>query len=170
MVNGKEHTLSIVGKNGVEWTEDMINAPDLYNQETEQVEMDEETFAYWAKEIEAQEKIDALVDTLTPDLETEIAAIIRDYAEDRETALAALELLSDQAENEANANQAADAVRINIKSAREAAGISQTELANRIGTTRQQIGKYETGEQDMTVARLFQIAAALGVEPDTLIK
>ena len=57
----------------------------------------------------------------------------------------------------------------NIKAAREAAGISQTELAERIGTTRQQIGKYETGEQDMTLKRLVQIAAALGIEPDTLI-
>ena len=58
----------------------------------------------------------------------------------------------------------------NIKDAREAAGISQAELAERIGTTRQQIGKYETGEQDMTVARLVQIATALGVEPDRLIE
>lgn len=48
--------------------------------------------------------------------------------------------------------------------------LSQTELAERIGTTRQQIGKYETDTQDMTVARLFQIAAALGVEPDALVK
>jgi transcriptional regulator with XRE-family HTH domain len=58
----------------------------------------------------------------------------------------------------------------NIKSARERAGISQTELAERIGTTRQQIGKYEAGSQDMTVARMLRIASALGVEPDTLIK
>ena len=57
----------------------------------------------------------------------------------------------------------------NIKAAREAAGISQTELAKRIGTTRQQIGKYETGEQDMTLKRLVQIATALCIEPDTLI-
>ena len=57
----------------------------------------------------------------------------------------------------------------NIKAAREAAGISQTELAKRIGTTRQQIGKYETDKQDMTLNRLVQIASALGVEPDTLI-
>ena len=56
----------------------------------------------------------------------------------------------------------------NIKAARGAAGISQTELAERIGTTRQQIGKYEAGTQDMTLNRLFQIASALGVEPDTL--
>jgi transcriptional regulator with XRE-family HTH domain len=58
----------------------------------------------------------------------------------------------------------------NIKAARERAGISQTELAERIGTTRQQIGKYETGTQDMTVERMLRIAAALGVEPNTLIK
>ena len=57
----------------------------------------------------------------------------------------------------------------NIKAAREAAGISQTELAKRIGTTRQQIGKYETDKQDMTLKRLFQIATALCIEPDTLI-
>jgi transcriptional regulator with XRE-family HTH domain len=58
----------------------------------------------------------------------------------------------------------------NIKAARERAGISQTELAERIGTTRQQIGKYETGTQDMTVERMLRIAAALGVEPVTLVK
>lgn len=57
----------------------------------------------------------------------------------------------------------------NIKAAREAAGISQTELAKRIGTTRQQVSKYEADKQDMTLKRLVQIAAALGVEPDTLI-
>lgn len=57
----------------------------------------------------------------------------------------------------------------NIKAARERAGISQTELAERIGTTRQQIGKYETDKQDMTVARMLRIAAALGVEPNTLV-
>ena len=57
----------------------------------------------------------------------------------------------------------------NIKAAREAAGISQTELAERIGTTRQQIGKYESGNQDMTLNRLVQIAVALGVDPDELI-
>ena len=57
----------------------------------------------------------------------------------------------------------------NIKAAREAAGISQTELAERIGTTRQQIGKYETDTQDMTLNRLVQIAVALGVDPDELI-
>lgn len=57
-----------------------------------------------------------------------------------------------------------------IKAARERAGISQTELAERIGTTRQQIGKYENGSQDMTVARMLRIAAALGVEPETLVK
>jgi transcriptional regulator with XRE-family HTH domain len=58
----------------------------------------------------------------------------------------------------------------NIKAAREKAGISQTELAERIGTTRQQIGKYEQDKQDMTVARMLRIAAALGIDPSTLVK
>lgn len=58
----------------------------------------------------------------------------------------------------------------NIKAARERAGISQAELAERIGTTRQQIGKYENGSQDMTVARMLRIAAALGIDPSILVK
>ena len=58
----------------------------------------------------------------------------------------------------------------NVRAAREAAGLSQSDLAEQIGTTRQQIGKYETDTQDMTLKRLFQIAAALGITPETLVK
>ena len=58
----------------------------------------------------------------------------------------------------------------NIAEAREAAKLTQTVLASRIGTSQSQIGKYERGEQDMTMARFIEIAEALGVSPDTLFK
>ena len=57
-----------------------------------------------------------------------------------------------------------------IREARLAAGMSQTALADAIGSTQSQIGKYERGEQDLTVSRLLDIAEALGVEADDLVK
>jgi len=56
-----------------------------------------------------------------------------------------------------------------IRKAREAIGISQSELAIRAGTVQRQIAKYESGKQDPTVTRLTAIAKALGVSPGSLL-
>jgi len=58
-----------------------------------------------------------------------------------------------------------------IRSARELAGMTQKELAKSPGvnSSSQQIGKYELGHQDMTIAKLYRIAAALKVEPRSLL-
>jgi transcriptional regulator with XRE-family HTH domain len=56
-----------------------------------------------------------------------------------------------------------------LRAVREAAGVSQVELAERVGTTQPQIWKYETGAQVMNVARLYAIAGALGVAPYRLL-
>lgn len=57
-----------------------------------------------------------------------------------------------------------------IRVARLQAGMSQTALADAIGSTQSQIGKYERGEQDLTVSRLLDIAEAIGVAPEGLVK
>lgn len=53
-----------------------------------------------------------------------------------------------------------------IRSRRRLLGLNQSELARRIGVTFQQVHKYETGQSAVTAARLFAIAAALGVTFD----
>lgn len=42
-------------------------------------------------------------------------------------------------------------------------GLSQEELAGRIGISFQQLQKYETGENRISAARLFRLAGALDV-------
>ena len=55
-----------------------------------------------------------------------------------------------------------------IRNARLNAGLTQAELANRIGTNQHTISLYENDQQDMGVRRLFEIAKALGVLPVSL--
>lgn len=46
---------------------------------------------------------------------------------------------------------------------RKAAGLSQMELAERVGISYQQIQKYEKGVSEISVSRLSQIAQALNI-------
>jgi len=48
-----------------------------------------------------------------------------------------------------------------IKSARLTAGLTQEELASKIGTSFQQLQKYESGRNRISASRLFDLAAAL---------
>lgn len=48
-------------------------------------------------------------------------------------------------------------------------GLSQSELAERISVTYQQVQKYERGESHFPVARLIHIAEALSVDVQTLV-
>lgn len=57
-----------------------------------------------------------------------------------------------------------------IGKAREDKKMSQSELAERINASLPQIMKYERGEQDMAIARLFDIAAVLGVPVSELLQ
>ena len=52
-----------------------------------------------------------------------------------------------------------------IAARRQALGLSQTGLAERVGVSFQQIQKYETGVNRISASRLHQIAMALGTEP-----
>jgi transcriptional regulator with XRE-family HTH domain len=57
-----------------------------------------------------------------------------------------------------------------IGKAREDKGMSQSELAERVNASLPQIMKYEHGEQDMAIARLFDIAAVLGLPVSELLQ
>ena len=56
-----------------------------------------------------------------------------------------------------------------IRAAREAAGVTQAELAKILGTAQSQIVRYETGQQEPTVSRLQAIAKALKIKPSKLL-
>lgn len=56
-----------------------------------------------------------------------------------------------------------------IKHHRKAAGLSQAELGHAADVTFQQIQKYENAQNRISVSRLFQLAAPLGLEPAALV-
>lgn len=55
-----------------------------------------------------------------------------------------------------------------IAARRTALGLSQSVLAQRVGTSYQQIQKYEVGANRISASRLSKVAAALGVAPGAL--
>lgn len=56
-----------------------------------------------------------------------------------------------------------------MKSLREAAGLTQAQLAERANTSQSQIDRLEKGERRLTADWMVRIAAALGVEPRALL-
>ncbi len=57
----------------------------------------------------------------------------------------------------------------NIRNARLEAGLSQNELAEKIGTTQPRIARWEKGEVTPNAQYLAKIAAALGKTVDEII-
>jgi transcriptional regulator with XRE-family HTH domain len=57
----------------------------------------------------------------------------------------------------------------NVRIWRLARGLSQTQLADRIGVTFQQVQKYESGGNRISTGRLTKIARVLGVHVMTLL-
>lgn len=53
----------------------------------------------------------------------------------------------------------------NLKQARKAAGLTQADLAERVGLNRATISKYESGGIDLSIKTICDIATALGVHP-----
>ena len=51
-----------------------------------------------------------------------------------------------------------------IRRAREAAGITQVELANMLGIQQDHVSSYETGRVEPLSSRLFEIVRALGAD------
>jgi transcriptional regulator with XRE-family HTH domain len=56
-----------------------------------------------------------------------------------------------------------------IREARHAGALSQTDLADKVGVTFQQVQKYEKGANRVSVGRLHRIAEALGVSALSLL-
>jgi transcriptional regulator with XRE-family HTH domain len=56
-----------------------------------------------------------------------------------------------------------------VRSARAASGMSQTELANRIGTSKQFVGLLESGRNRASVDTLQRMAAELNLDEKLLI-
>lgn len=56
-----------------------------------------------------------------------------------------------------------------IFKARKAAGLTQVELAERLEVRRSSVANIETGRQNLTLVRLFEIAEAIGVSVPSLI-
>ncbi len=57
----------------------------------------------------------------------------------------------------------------NIKSIRKAKGLTQQEMSEGIGMAKNNYGKVENGQIELTVGRLYQIADILGVSIVTLL-
>jgi transcriptional regulator with XRE-family HTH domain len=62
------------------------------------------------------------------------------------------------------------AVGRNVRVWRMAKGLSQAQLANRLGVTFQQVQKYEIGANRIGIGRLVRIAAILGVPISALLE
>jgi transcriptional regulator with XRE-family HTH domain len=58
----------------------------------------------------------------------------------------------------------------NIKNARKAAGVTQKELAEKIGVYQKDISRWENGERTPGVDALASICRALGVSADKLLE
>jgi transcriptional regulator with XRE-family HTH domain len=56
-----------------------------------------------------------------------------------------------------------------LRAARDGAGLSQAELAERVGLGRTSVTNIETGRQRVPLHLLFDFAGALGVDPATLL-
>ena len=56
-----------------------------------------------------------------------------------------------------------------IREKREAAGLTQEQLAERAGISGNAISRYETAENEMRISTLFKIADGLGISPDELM-
>jgi transcriptional regulator with XRE-family HTH domain len=56
-----------------------------------------------------------------------------------------------------------------LKSAREAAGLSQHELASRLKTSQTTIARIEVGERRIDVIEFIDLAKALRLDPHTIL-
>lgn len=58
----------------------------------------------------------------------------------------------------------------NVKRYREAAGLSQAALADRIGADRAHVSSMERAQQNVTIVTLWHVSEALGVRPAALLE
>lgn len=56
-----------------------------------------------------------------------------------------------------------------LRRLRENAGVTQEVLSKRIGVSYQQLQKYESGQNRLSISRLFDLSAALAIEPHIVV-
>jgi transcriptional regulator with XRE-family HTH domain len=61
-------------------------------------------------------------------------------------------------------------LRERLVAARHAAGLTQQQLANRLGRPQSFVAKYEGGERRVDVVELFEIAAALDADARRIVQ
>lgn len=61
-------------------------------------------------------------------------------------------------------------VRLAIRWARQSLGLSQAELAKRVGVTRQQISQLESPDANLTLETLEKLAVGLGLQVDVALR
>ncbi len=57
----------------------------------------------------------------------------------------------------------------NVRTAREEAGLLQSEIAERTGLNQQRVSLIEAGKRNITLKILIALAAAFGIEPGDLL-
>jgi len=57
-----------------------------------------------------------------------------------------------------------------LRHARKKAGLTQVDLEKRLGNYKGYVSKYESGERQLTVMELIEIAEALEVDPLSVLK
>ncbi len=73
MVNGKARELKAIGKNGIEWTNDLLGNYDAlhYDEEQDAYTMDEDEFEWWEPVVEMLNEISGLEEELDEDARQE---------------------------------------------------------------------------------------------------
>jgi len=56
-----------------------------------------------------------------------------------------------------------------LRTTREKAGLTQIQLARRLGKYKTYVSKYETGERQLDVVEFMAVAEALGLEPGKVL-
>lgn len=76
MVNGKEMELKAIGKNGIEWTNDLLGNYDAlhYDEDQEQYTMSEDEFEWWEQVVEMLNEVSDLEEGMDEDTREEYEA------------------------------------------------------------------------------------------------
>jgi transcriptional regulator with XRE-family HTH domain len=56
-----------------------------------------------------------------------------------------------------------------LREARKAAGLTQVQLAERLGVYKSYVSNYETGERRLDVVEFIAVAEAIAIDPESII-
>ncbi len=63
-----------------------------------------------------------------------------------------------------------DSLQIALVSARQTAGLTQADVASRLGKHQSFVSKYETGERTLDVVEFLQVCQAVSCDPHALLR